>query len=74
MQLAEWSLNIHIHCQLCFKSSSASCGVMTFEVHQQMWESGMLDGRKPLTVGYLLEVFIRLWIPSMVCIFTSAWS
>ena len=26
------------------------------------------------TVGYLLEVFIRLWIPSMVRIFTSAWS
>ena len=26
------------------------------------------------TVGYLLEAFIRLWIPSMVRIFTSAWS
>ena len=26
------------------------------------------------TVGYLLEVFIKLWIPSMVHIFTSAWS
>ena len=26
------------------------------------------------TVGYLLEVFIKLWTPSMVCIFTSAWS
>ena len=26
------------------------------------------------TVGYLLEVFIRLWIPSMVRIFTSAWT
>ena len=25
-------------------------------------------------VGYLLEVFIRLWIPSMVRIFTSVWS
>ena len=25
------------------------------------------------TVGYVLEVFIRLWIPSMVRIFTSAW-
>ena len=24
------------------------------------------------TVGYLLEVFIKLWIPSMVRIFTSA--
>ena len=26
------------------------------------------------TVGYLLEVFIRLWILSMVHIFTSTWS
>ena len=26
------------------------------------------------TVGYLLDVFIKLWIPSMVRIFTSAWS
>ena len=26
------------------------------------------------TVGYLLVVFIKLWIPSMVRIFTSAWS
>ena len=26
------------------------------------------------TVGFLLEVFIMLWIPSMVRIFTSAWS
>ena len=26
------------------------------------------------TVGYLLEVFIKLWIPCMVRIFTSAWS
>ena len=26
------------------------------------------------TVGYLLEVFIKLWIPSMVRIFTSTWS
>ena len=26
------------------------------------------------TVGYLLEVFIRLWIPSMARIFTSPWS
>ena len=25
-------------------------------------------------IGYLLEVFIRLWIPSLVCISTSAWS
>ena len=25
------------------------------------------------TVGYLQEVFIKLWIPSMVRIFTSAW-
>ena len=26
------------------------------------------------TVGYLLEVFIGLWIPSMVRTFTFAWS
>ena len=26
------------------------------------------------TVGYLLELFIRLWIPFLVHIFTSAWS
>ena len=26
------------------------------------------------TVGYLLEVFIRLWIPFLVHISTSAWS
>ena len=26
------------------------------------------------TVDYLLDVFIKLWIPSMVHIFTSAWS
>ena len=26
------------------------------------------------TVGYLLGVFIKLWIPSTVRIFTSAWS
>ena len=26
------------------------------------------------TVGYLLELFIRLWIPSLVRISTSAWS
>ena len=26
------------------------------------------------TVGYLLDVFIKLWIPSMVRIFTYAWS
>ena len=26
------------------------------------------------TVGYLLEVFIRLWIPSLVRISTSVWS
>ena len=26
------------------------------------------------TIGYLLDVFIKLWIPSMVRIFTSAWS
>ena len=26
------------------------------------------------TIGYLLEGFIRLWIPSMVHNFTSAWS
>ena len=25
------------------------------------------------TVGYLLDVFIKLWIPSMIHIFTSAW-
>ena len=25
------------------------------------------------TVGYLLEVFIKLWIASMVRIFTSPW-
>ena len=26
------------------------------------------------TVGYLLEVFLRLWIPFLVCISASAWS
>ena len=26
------------------------------------------------TVVYILEVFIGLWIPSIVCIFNSAWS
>ena len=26
------------------------------------------------TVGYLLDVFIKLWIPSMLRIFTSTWS
>ena len=26
------------------------------------------------TVGYLLDVFIKLWIPSMIRTFTSAWS
>ena len=26
------------------------------------------------TVGYLLVVFFRIWIPSLVCISTSAWS
>ena len=26
------------------------------------------------TVDYLMEVLIKLWIPSLVCIFTSAWS
>ena len=26
------------------------------------------------TVGYLLDVFIKLWIPSTVRIFTSVWS
>ena len=26
------------------------------------------------TIGYLLDVLIKLWIPSMVRIFTSGWS
>ena len=26
------------------------------------------------TVTYLLEVFVRLWIPSLVCVYTSVWS
>ena len=31
-------------------------------------------GELGATVGYLLGVFFRLWIPFLVCISTSAWS
>ena len=36
------------------------------------WNSTTLNSLT--TVGYLLDVFIKLWIPSMARIFTSAWS
>ena len=44
-------------------------------VSREVW--GMLPQENinsVITIGYLLEVFTRLWIPSLVCIFTSAWS
>ena len=40
----------------------------------QRLDEKCIDVNSLTTVGYLLEVFIRLWIPSMVRIFTSAWS
>ena len=59
----------------------------TVKSHAQVYVDNPLVGREEkesstakhvfnslITVGYLLEVFIKLWIPSLVCIFTSAWS
>ena len=43
-----------------------------FGMHNGMFSGTPLNSLT--TVGYLLDVFIKLWIPSMVRIFTSAWS
>ena len=44
-----------------------TCTLLVFMFYHTVWDVNSLT-----TVGYLPEVFIRLWIPSMVHIFTSA--
>ena len=58
----EWELDVVVQVQLASFPANWNLGNLALLVNSLT------------TVGYLLEVFIGLWIPSMVRIFTSAWS